>query len=64
MRQAIGTLMYKHEDYEKAVDLIASGDIITDVLVTKHYPFEQYLDAYKFVTADKKSMKVMIDVND
>ena len=59
----VGTLMYKHEDYEKAVELIASGDVITEPLVTKHFPFEQYADAYKFVDAHgDKSLKVMIDL--
>ena len=43
-RTIVGTLMYKHEDYVKAVDLIASGDVITSPLVTKHFPFEQYME--------------------
>jgi L-iditol 2-dehydrogenase/threonine 3-dehydrogenase len=59
----IGTLMYKHEDYEKAVELIASGDVITEPLVTKHYSFEQYMDAYKFIDEQgDKTLKVMIDL--
>ena len=36
-----GTLMYKAEDYRRAVDLIASGGIITGPLVSKHFPFER-----------------------
>jgi len=31
-----GTLMYKREDYEKAVVLIASGKVVTEPLVSKH----------------------------
>jgi len=59
----IGTLMYKHEDYLKAVELIASGDVITEPLVTKHFPFEQYMEAYKFIDEQgDKTMKVMIDL--
>ena len=59
----VGTLMYKHEDYEKAVELIASGKVITEPLVTKHFPFEQYPEAYKFVDAQgDKTLKVMIDL--
>ena len=59
----IGTLMYKHEDYVKAVELIASGDVITEPLVTKHFAFEQYPDAYKFIDAQgDKTLKVMIDL--
>lgn len=59
----IGTLMYKHEDYERAAELIAAGDIITEPLVTKHFRFEQYADAYKFIDEQgNNTMKVMIDL--
>jgi len=59
----IGTLMYKHEDYVKAVELIASGEVITEPLVTKHFPFEQYAAAYKFIDEQgDKTLKVMIDL--
>ena len=59
----IGTLMYKHKDYEEAVEMIVKGKIITGPLVTKHFPFEQYLDAYKFIEEQgDKTMKVMIDL--
>lgn len=59
----IGTLMYKHEDYEKAVELIASGEVITDPLVTKHFSLEQYEDAYSYIDEQgDKTLKVMIDL--
>ncbi|MHC4498962.1 MAG: zinc-dependent alcohol dehydrogenase [Planctomycetota bacterium] len=59
----VGTLMYKHEDYVKAVELIARGEVITKPLVTKHYPFERYAEAYKFIDAQgDKTLKVMIDL--
>ncbi len=58
-----GTLMYKRPDYERAVELIASGGILTEPLVSKHFLFDDYIEAYHFI--DKfgdKSMKVVIDV--
>jgi L-iditol 2-dehydrogenase len=58
-----GTLMYKRPDYERAVELIASGAIITEPLISKHYSLDDYIEAYHFI--DKfgdKSMKVVIDV--
>ena len=59
----IGTLMYKHEDYLEAVRLIAEGKVITEPLVTGHFPFEKYKDAYNFIDAQgDKSLKVMIDL--
>ncbi len=59
----IGTLMYKYEDYAKAVELIAEDKVITPPLVTKHFPFEQYIDAYHFIDKQgDKTLKVMIDL--
>lgn len=59
----IGILMYKHQDYEKAVELIASGKVITEPLVTRHFPFEQYPDAYAFIDEQgDRSLKVMINL--
>jgi 2-desacetyl-2-hydroxyethyl bacteriochlorophyllide A dehydrogenase len=59
----IGSLMYKHEDYQEAVDFLAEGRLNTDPLVTKHFPFEEYREAYEFIEEQgDKSLKVMIDV--
>jgi len=59
----IGSLMYKHEDYEEAVDYISSGNIKTEPLVTKHFSFHNYLEAYKFIEKQgDKTMKVMINL--
>ncbi|MCD6346347.1 MAG: alcohol dehydrogenase catalytic domain-containing protein [Bacteroidales bacterium] len=59
-----GSMMYRHEDYKEAAGLIASGDIITTPLVTKHFSLEEYYDAYQFIDQQgDKTMKVMIDVN-
>jgi 2-desacetyl-2-hydroxyethyl bacteriochlorophyllide A dehydrogenase len=59
----IGTLMYKHEDYEQAVQWIATGAVRTEPLLTRHFPFPQYPDAYRFIEEQgDKSLKVIIDV--
>lgn len=58
-----GSMMYQHEDYKQAVEWIASGKVITEPIVTKHFPFEKYADAYKFIDEHgKDTMKVMIDL--
>ena len=58
-----GSMMYLHEDYQEAVELIASGTIKVEPLITRNFAFEQYLDAYKYIEEQgDKSMKVMIDV--
>ena len=59
----VGTLMYKKEVYEKAVELIDSGDVITEPLMSKHYSMDEYLAAYNFIDqARDKTMKVFIDI--
>jgi len=60
----IGTLMYQQADYEQAVEWMASGQMMTDPLVTSHFPMEQYEDAYRFIEAQAdKTLKVVIDVD-
>lgn len=59
----VGTLMYRHEDYEQAVRWIDAGSIRTEPLDSRHFPFEQYLDAYRFIEREgERSMKVLIDL--
>ncbi len=58
-----GSMMYRHEDYEEAAAMIASGKIILAPLISKHFPFNEYLQAYEYIEQHKeKSMKVMIDL--
>lgn len=58
-----GSMMYRHEDYEAAVEMIASGKINIEPLITKHFPFEKYLNAYEYIEEQgDKSMKVFIDL--
>jgi L-iditol 2-dehydrogenase/threonine 3-dehydrogenase len=59
----IGTLMYKHEDYEEAIRLLDNGLIVTENLITNHFPFEEYSEAYKFIDKQgDRTLKVMIDL--
>lgn len=59
----IGTLMYREDDYRKAIDLIVSGRVRLAPLMSAHFPFERYLDAYRFIEENRdKSMKVFIDL--
>mgnify|MGYP000046418235 CR=1 FL=1 len=59
----IGTLMYKAEDYRTAIDLVQSGRVVLKPLLTRHFPFEQYPDAYRFIEKNRdRTMKVLIDL--
>jgi len=58
-----GTMMYRHEDYDQAVKWIADGAIKLAPLMSKHFPFEQFLDAYRYIDAEgEKTMKVIMDL--
>ncbi len=59
----VGTLMYRHEDYELAIEFIDSGKVVTEPLITKRFPLESYQEAYEFIDAQgDKSLKVIIDL--
>lgn len=58
-----GTLMYKRQDYIKAVDLVSSGQVCTEPLISKHFSMEEYMEAYRFIDqARDKTMKVFINI--
>jgi L-iditol 2-dehydrogenase/threonine 3-dehydrogenase len=57
----IGTLMYLHEDYLEAARAIISNQILLDPLISKHIPFDNYMEAYRFIEKEN-SMKVIIDL--
>ena len=60
----VGSIMYKHEHYLRAVDWLEKGEIMTEPIITKHFDFYDYLEAYKFIEhQEDKVMKVMIDIN-
>lgn len=60
----IGTMMYRHEDYLTAVDYVSRGKINLKPLVTGHFPFEEYGDAYGYIDANREtSMKIIIDLD-
>jgi len=59
----VGTLMYKYEDFTRAVELMASEQVVTAPLDSQHFSFEQYANAYQFIDlAGDRSMKVFIDL--
>jgi L-iditol 2-dehydrogenase len=55
--------MYKTEDYLTAIDLIQSDKIKLDPLISKHFPFEDYSKAYKYIEQNRdETLKVLIDL--
>ncbi len=59
----VGTMMYRHEDYEYAVEAITKGTINLEPLISNRFSFEEFDDAYKFIAENRTtSMKVIIDL--
>ena len=59
----IGTLMYQRKDYESAIELVSTGKLRLDQIVTHRFAFKEYLQAYKAIeSSGGKYMKVMLDL--
>jgi L-iditol 2-dehydrogenase len=59
----IGTLMYQKKDYARAIELVGTGKLCLDQMVTHRFAFKDYLKAYEAIEASGGNyMKVMIDL--
>ncbi|GHU68989.1 dehydrogenase [Clostridia bacterium] len=57
------TMMYRHEDYVDAIALVGAGKIQLNPLMSRTFPFKEYLSAYQYIDAHREeTMKVLIDV--
>ena len=60
----IGTARYVIEDFEVAKQLVASGKVNLEPLVTDVFSFEEYSAAYKKIELEPATtMKVVVEVN-
>lgn len=59
----IGSMMYKHDDYVLAAEMLADGRLNVDPLVTQRFDFSEYQKAYEYIDSNREEcMKVMIDL--
>lgn len=59
----IGSMMYRHEDYQTAIDYVSHGVVNLEPLVSNRFAFEEYDDAYKYIDTHREtSMKVIVDL--
>ena len=57
------TMMYRNEDYIEAIRLAQEGKIQLKPLISRHFAFQDYLEAYRYIDENREStMKVLIDV--
>ncbi len=58
------TMMYRNEDYLEAIRLVNVGKVRLQSLISKHFAFADYAEAYRYIDANRQStMKVIMDVH-
>lgn len=61
----LGIMMYVREDFQKAIEMIASNRLVLEPLITQHFPLKNFKEAYEYIDNHPNDvMKVMIDVAD
>lgn len=59
------SMMYRNEDYIEAIQLVNEGKVSLKPLISKHFAFKDYLEAYKYIDANRETtMKVIINVQE
>lgn len=59
------TMMYRHEDYIDAIQLVNEKKVALEPLISKVFAFDQYLDAYKFIDENREeAMKIIVNVQE
>jgi L-iditol 2-dehydrogenase/threonine 3-dehydrogenase len=60
----VGTMMYRHEDYVKAVEEVSKGTINLEPLISDRFSLEDYDKAYRYIDENRATaMKVIIDLD-
>ena len=57
----IGSLMYVREDFAAAIDLLASGVVPVDEIITAQFDFEHSAEAFT-ASANPENVKVIVTV--
>ena len=62
--QILGSAMYQTKDFLNAIDLVNQQKVHLRPLMTRHFQFHNYQEAYEFLNEEKdKAMKVFIDID-
>lgn len=57
------TMMYRNEDYMDAIELVKDKKVQLAPLISKHFEFIDYKEAYEYIDANRETtMKVIINV--
>ena len=61
--EMIGARVYEPEDYEKAIDMVASGGIDCERMITDVQPLDSINDAFRALDEDPTAMKSLVQVH-
>lgn len=57
------SMMYRNEDYQKAIELVSERKVQLKPLISKKFSFQQYQSAYKYIDENREStMEVIVDM--
>ncbi|WP_308291653.1 alcohol dehydrogenase catalytic domain-containing protein [Microbacterium sp. G2-8] len=59
--ELLGARVYEREDFDRAVDLVASGSLPCDEIISDVVPLDRTADAFERL-ADARALKVLVDV--
>jgi L-iditol 2-dehydrogenase len=62
--QLIGSLMYREDDFRKAIELLGQKKVQLKPLISKVFSFKEFAQAYEYIDQNReKALKVMVQVN-
>ena len=58
-------MMYRHDDYLDAIELVNQGKVQLNPVISKTFAFKDYLKAYQYIDENRETtMKVLINVQE
>lgn len=58
------TMMYQHEDFLQAIQLVEEKKVCLEPLMSRHFPFQEFKKAYEYIDENReRTMKVLIDLD-
>lgn len=57
-----GVMQYNRDDFADAISYLEKGKILTEHIITKHYPLDKVGEAFAYIDEHPDTMKIAIDV--
>jgi L-iditol 2-dehydrogenase len=60
--EMVGTLMYVHDDFPTALELVQDGQVEVEPLITHRFPLRRAAEAFSTADERRQALKVLIEV--